>query len=1053
MSKVFEKWKFLSLFFVLFMVLGLGVTYAAGPSTSTVGLKVITDVNEITATNRTLNLSIMGLDSYGNVDTLGESGGATIIAAVQSVLGNVQGGGATPGAAAVGTFATSTRYILLNNGNGQCNINYPADASGTDTITVILMKRWTEIGQTYTEEITRQTLNIEVAPAAPAAGVLHIRSFTPAVTDPNGIGALAANLEDGVGDNEAEDNGIAAGAAIMTANVAGGVFEVRAYEINPNRTYTLDTNANGTVTITLTGDPTATEAGGNNRASASDTYSFTGTMVNGVAQVAVPAGITKAGRYKVVATMGDLDSIPDKISDNVATQDYIDVWPLDTPASVGLKCDMSVVSNTGAANWPAGAGVDGVIFDPTFTVSLLDTYGNKVRAGAVAAPVTVKVTDANARIPDFNVIVGAGNNTAPSMQDGSTFTPGLASLTASVPANPLIAASSPVSLKIVADTNQLVTTADSTNTVLPAGPPWVVGDTIANFFAGGLGVDADNNGNGVGAELNTLTATDRIKLISRTPLPDGTMESITVAVKDTNPDNIDALFTKPLTNANVLANGFQIQHVDGSYADYIIIPETGSTFAVDPASPVKAYVKNAADEVITSVTATVLPDNSFQVVINGARIEMEDAYGNTNNQGTLSITTTKGVVAGTITPGNAGTQVTINYPATTTGEDTLSFSFTQPGITSVNDGAGLKVVFPTVATLDHFDTYVEDTTLSINGLAPLTIIPKDADGNAITLADGYFIDYDAEGLNLQTAAGGAFPSGNNVGANTGRCVMRVYARTTPGTYTVTIRNASGTITQEVEFTVVEYTAPLQVSSTTVSIPVGGSEAITVSGGVAPYIVTSTDTSIATVSPETLSEPGDFTITGVGIGTCTVTVSDAALNHVDITVTAVPACPTINAMTLDMGSILSGGTGIVDHYDFGDFGTPGTMPYIYVQTATASDSAVDVYVKVTYPDARSAWLYEEAGAMIYHDPTVTPNPEYSGQVFSEGTVLPILTWWFNPAYKDLTNAGTGGYELPDGTYTWTIYLLAAGTSISSPADVEANVCVSASVSVTLTTDRP
>ena len=162
---------------------------------------------------------------------------------------------------------------------------------------------------------------------------------------------------------------------------------------------------------------------------------------------------------------------------------------------------------------------------------------------------------------------------------------------------------------------------------------------------------------------------------------------------------------------------------------------------------------------------------------------------------------------------------------------------------------------------------------------------------------------------------------------------------------------------------------------------------------------------------------------------------------------------IYCMTLDMGSILSGGTGIVDHYDFGDFGTPGTMPYIYVQTATASDLAVDVYVKVTYPDGRSAWLYEEAGAVIYHNPTVTPNPEYSGQVFSEGTVLPIFTWWFNPAYKYLTNTETGGYELPDGTYTWDIYLLPAETSISSPDDVAANACASATASVTLTTDRP
>ncbi|RKY45552.1 MAG: hypothetical protein DRP81_03545 [Candidatus Omnitrophota bacterium] len=164
-------------------------------------------------------------------------------------------------------------------------------------------------------------------------------------------------------------------------------------------------------------------------------------------------------------------------------------------------------------------------------------------------------------------------------------------------------------------------------------------------------------------------------------------------------------------------------------------------------------------------------------------------------------------------------------------------------------------------------------------------------------------------------------------------------------------------------------------------------------------------------------------------------------------TSVGEYPTLNLQLIDLGA--SSGT----VFDFGPLMSPGTTPYIFLQATSSATSAVDIYVKVTYPDGRTAWLYEEDGAMIYHDPTITPNPEYSSQVFSEGTVLPILTWWFNPAYKDLTNAGTGGYELPDGTYTWTIYLLAAGTSISSPADVEANVCVSASVSVTLTTDRP
>ena len=927
-------------FLALVMMLGVGTTYAAGPSTSTVGLDIISDVSEITAINRTLNLSVMGLDSYGNVDTLGESGGAAIIAAVQSVLGTVVLGGVTPGIAAGGSFATTTRYITLTNGNGMDNIVYAADASGTDTITVILMKSWTEIGQTYTEEITRQTLNVGVVPATPTAGVLNIENFTFAASDANGV---AGNMAPAT---EALDIALLP-LPVMTANLAGGVFTVNAYRINANRSYTLDTNANGMVTITLTGDPTAIEAGGNNRAGASDTYTFTGAMVNGVALAAVPAAITKAGQYKVVATMDTLDSIPDKVSDSAVTQDRIDVYPLETPASVGLACDMSVVSTTANGNWGTVLG-DGVTFDPTFTTSLLDTYGNMVRAGAVGAAVIVKVTDANAKIPDFNITVVIGTNTNTSMQNGNSFTAGLASLTANVPANTLITASSSVSLKTIADANQLVTLASGGNTVLPLAPV-TVGTTIANFFAGGLGVDnIAQDGIGAGLELNVLVATDSIKLISLTPLADGTMESVTVGVKDDNPDNIDALFTKPLANLDALANGFQIQNVGGSYADYIIIPDTISPFAVTAFSPTKAYVKNAAGEIITSIVPVVNADGSFTATINGARVGMIDAYFNLNNTGTLTITTLKGVVTGVITPGAGVTSAVINYPATTTGEDTLAFNFTQPGISSVNDGAGLKVVFPTVAALDHFDTSVADTILSINGLAPLTIIPRDVDGNIVILTDGYFIDYEAVGLNLQRAGGGAFPSGTTVGANTGRLAMRVFARTTPGAYTVTIRNTDGTITAEVEFTVVEYTSPLQVSSTTVSITEDGNETITVSGGVAPYTISSADNSTATVSSETLSAPGDFTITGAAVGMTTVTVTDIALGTVDIAVTVtpsvlppqpVPTGQTITELTGDdlanapvnMGSVVTGGDQMELALNF-----------------PAYEAAVDVYAAVIVP---------------------------------------------------------------------------------------------------------
>ena len=920
MSKL-ERWKFLMplTMAVLFLAaMASGAWAAVQWNTSTVGLKVVADVGSITPTNRTLNLGIMGLDELGNVDIYGGSGGSVIIAGVTSLLGVPAGAGATPGAAAGGTFAAATRYYTLTQGNGLANITYPADASGTDTVTVVLYeRRLDEGGNAMTRKIAQKVLTVPVEAAAPSAGILNIESFTKAATDGNGV----TNIGPAAPASEAVDSGLAAGAAAMTAGVAGGTFQVCAYRITSARAYVPDTNAYGTVTLTLTGYNKAAVDG--NRAQSTDTYTFTGTMAKGVANIVVDSTITKAGRYTAVATMDSLTSIPNKVSDNVVTTDFIDILAADQITSVSLSVDRSVVSNTAAADVAAAAGTDGFSFDPTFTVALLDPYGNKIRS-VWSTGATVKVTDANFKIADFNIAIPAAANSASLLVDSSAFTQGLASLTASVPANSLIAASAPVSLKIVANTAQLITNADGTNNPVGGLAAVTAGTVLTNFFQVGTddGSGAGTAGDGLpnGTELNNLVATDSIKITSLSPGADGTKESITVAVKDNNPDAVDALFTKVLTNANWLAKGFMIEDPSGSHAGLKYIPETGSAFAVNPSSPNKAYVKNAAGAQVTEITPVVNANGSFTATINGARVSMADSYGNSNPQGTLTITTTKGVATGTITPpGNAATAVVLTYPAGTTGEDALTFNFTQPGVSGVNDGNGVKVVFPTVTTLDHFDTYTGETTLPINALVPLTVIPRTASGSGYTVADGYFVDYDTTGLTLQTAGGGAFPSGSNVGANTGRAVFRVMAKTTPGSYNVTIRDASGTITKVVTFDVRQYTVPLSLSDSAVTVDVGSTANVTISGGASPYTVASADTSIATA----VVAGTTVTITGVAAGgPVNVTVTDANGDTATVAVTVqqavtpqpLPSGQNVNELTgsqianapVNLGSVVTGG---------------------------------------------------------------------------------------------------------------------------------------------------
>lgn len=892
--------KTLSLMTALVFALAFFVSAAGAVewNTSTVGLKVVPDIESV-AGNRVLNLGIMGLDELGNVDILGESGGSTIIAGVTSLLGNPAGGGATPAAAAAGTFAAATSYYTLAQGQGLANVAYPAAASGTDTVTVVLYERRLDEGaNAMTREIAREDLTVPVTAASASAAILDIEDFTDAAADANGVA-----VNNAVPANEAADNGIGNTAA-MTAGVAGGEFLVKAYRITGARAYALDANANGTVTLTLTGDGATTVDG--NKAAATDTYTFTGTMANGVATVVVGSGATKAGRYKVVATMDGVSSVCQKINDNAsaAPPDLVNILAADQIASVALSCNMSVVSNTAVADIAAGGGNDGLGFDPSFTAKLLDPYGNVIRS-AFSPGATVKVSDANAKLADFPLTIPAAANSVTTLEDASAYTAGLASLTATVPANPLIAASSPVSLKIVPANGQLVTNLTGLNSVIGSLAATTAGTVLTNFFQ--VGVDTVvQNGTAAAAEVDVLTASNRIKITSL-----HTKESITVAVKEDGAgaglDSVDCLFTKVFTSAEFIAAGLKIEDVDGSYAGLFVFPDTAGPFAVAAASPSVAYIKNANGDQVSEMNATVVA-GGYQAVLNGARVSMKDAYGNTNNQGTLTLTTTSGTAAGTITVGAGGTQTALTYGSSVSADDAPTFNFTQPGITSLNGGSNLTIHFPAVATLDHFATFTGASELPINGIMPLTVIPQSASGSTVAQTSGYYLNYDTTGLVLQTAAGVAYASGANVGAGSGRLAFRVMALTTPGTYDIDISSADGTVNETVTVEVKEY------EGTPVDLPETGNPAAaqdTVELGTAVDPADNTVTVAAgnvSIAPQlNVADCGD-----VAQPVCYVYLPAAGFG-VDLSAFVTDTCAA-GVLTLDLGTIdFTGFAGTYDMY--------------------------------------------------------------------------------------------------------------------------------------------
>ena len=843
--------------------------------TTTVGLKLSVDRETVSASDRrVVNIGIMGVDELGNVDINAEAGGSRIIAAVSSVLGNIGVGGATPGGAAGGRFDAQTTYVNVVNGTGAAYINYPTTAEGTDTVTVKLYEARNDSGlNTETRLIASRSFNVSVTKAAANAGILDIDQFTMAAGDPHGVNDNPVNPF-----SDATNIGMAT--ARMTAGNAGGQLVVRAYTVNSARVYTADNNASGEVTVTFTGTNATPATAFGNKASGT-TYTVTGTMTNGVATISLPATMTKAGQYKVVATMGDITSVPQTATNAVANTDYFVVAPETTPAKVSMSVDMSTVVRSTAANYVAG------LHQATATVRLLDQFGNRIDPANVANTDTIQFTDANSKvtIPQTAFAAGVGSLTAAVTAD----TNGTASIVAKLKDSNTVADSDPVAMKVVSVGYALCT----------GGAGDAAGCTAAAALNGG-NKTAGAVYNMWNAETTAMMLTDGSNFSANDSivLDDG-KETKTLSV-DADADDVSsvqAMFTKA-TGGNI-AN-FYLSDPDNEYGSM----KVAAGYAIVAATPTSAKLTTdigGNGDVLKEVPAAVQANGTYVATFNNQHFNWYDSFGNLNNiaTGSIKYKTTVGTVATNDQVPGSNINTTITYPKTTTGEDALTFTFSgAPGIdptTGLNGGDGVKVKFTAAAALSKFvtnpaaDSAIE---LPINGIMPIEVYPASDDGKVVAQASGYKITYDTNGLQLQDETLGAVvPNGqisiNFPTASAGRLALAVNALSVPGTYNVKFESLDGSVTKTVQVKVVEYTVPLSLGNTAITVATGATGDVNIIGGAAPYTVTSADTSVVTASVSgnklTLTAvaqggPVDVTVTDANDATAVVkvTVSDSGV---------------------------------------------------------------------------------------------------------------------------------------------------------------------------------
>lgn len=693
-------------------------------ATSTIEGQFILDATAVSAGGR-VNLALLGLDSTGKVDRFGEQQGSVIMAVVNSIKGTVVGGSGTPGALpddmvtpATGKFASSVAYVRLTQGNGKVYIDYPADASGEDTLTVFLQERIPSSGGGVEFKNIGSSVvkKVQISAASVKPGALDIVEFKAAPADPRGGASKVAKAVWELGADEA-GSGIS---GAMTVGMAGAQVTIKA--ANPT--------AAGNVKLTLSNK--------------NKTYEYSGQMIQGQAIITLDDKITKSTvpatsdeNYRLKATFdGETISSVDLVHPDVLT-----VYSTGVPRAVGVSSaksriakpssgiEATLTSTAGDCQTPGSNAAFPVCQGTTVTVNLLDEFGNAT-TNKDGSEIKLQVKDANEVMANtsLDISIPAGST------DGK----------ATAKTGDLIVGNNKSELLKVGSTSLVITAIDSNltpiSTITPSQPlaiqvvndvlnPTVHADFAAKNQIAGTEFNAFTVGITGGDNVAKTTDPGAIMIKNTT-----TAEEITVNRKTDGSNIVQALFQKATSNKRYLLSD------KAGVLGQVWIEASG----IDRGAATKVELQNAHGETQTSILpGKISTDKKYTVILPEVAFKMFDSYGNKvtpgseDITGTFTVTSSNGAATYQTGGKNYGVpgrdmsySVKVTYDATGAkkfaGDDAIGVQFTKPGLGSAN--ATINTTVPGLQELKSIKAMIETTTVPVNSEVAMTTVVLDQNG-------------------------------------------------------------------------------------------------------------------------------------------------------------------------------------------------------------------------------------------------------------------------------------------------------------------------------------
>ncbi|MBE9561488.1 MAG: hypothetical protein IMF12_01310 [Proteobacteria bacterium] len=742
-----------------------------------------------------VNLALLGLDKYGEVDLFGEQKGSVIIATVRSEIGIVVGGDTDPGEQASeevseGNFAGDVKYIRLTQGTGRVHIQYEPETKGTDQVEVILQERRANpSGGVEFIEIARTTKTIEVVQAESSNPLgLDITAFIASTSDTRGktdcIGQGGVN--ESCAERDDDDNIISMPMpndgilGAMTASQEGGKIYVEA--INPI--------AVGDVTVTLRKKDAMAQCP---QPEAAEPIAYTARMQKGQASVTVDSKVVKAGEYYIEATFTSLgsDGVPGEPFDG----DSVDLFYSDTvmvhgtgvPSGLALCSDKTVIAKAEAGDdnaFPTSQVAQGT----KITAIVVDEYGN-ITSNNTGENIRVSVQDANGifsntslnlNIPDGTTTSVATDESGPGTDSivGNTINEIAAMGTTSLVATAVdssgaaltgITSSKPLELKIVADALKVAIVEEDTdlnikefNTSQLAGAEF---DAFIVHITDGNGNTRVDSITGRPADPGAVTITTSVG------------EVLTVNRKNETPYHIQALFKKATDKGTYL-----IGDALGNFGQTLITVTESDPMRIERGI-VEAGILPAAATVVELQNAhgikrdTVNPgpitaEDRFETKLYEASFKMFDEYGNSvtgvqpleeDDTGTFRISSANGTsvthpprgygIPGRVEADGRGEVATIVYDTdgegAFAGEDTIQVTFTKPGLGV--DGLSVKTTVPKPHTQAIIDSYIESTDVPMNSIVAMTVELTDETGSPFSGATEAFVTFEINAADVEMA--------------------------------------------------------------------------------------------------------------------------------------------------------------------------------------------------------------------------------------------------------------------------------------------------------------